>query len=73
MMLRRDPRERPPIDEILNHPWMKENGTASDLPIGNEVIHRLQNFVQMGKLQVRIALHCIGSIHLWRYTPAQFT
>ena len=51
MMLRRDPRERPPIDEILNHPWMKENGTASDVPIGNEVINRLQNFVQMGKLQ----------------------
>jgi len=51
MMLKLDPLERASIDKVLQHPWMKENGTASERPISNEVINRLQNFVKMSKLQ----------------------
>ena len=51
MMLKLDPGERASIETILNHPWMKENGTASERPISNEVISRLQSFVKMNKLQ----------------------
>ena len=51
MMLRLNPKERASIEEVLDHPWMKENGSASAKPISNEVINRLQTFVKMSKLQ----------------------
>jgi len=51
MMLKRDARSRGTAEQILSHPWMRENGTASEKPIANEVVSRLKKFIKMSKLQ----------------------
>merc|ERR1711970_1085678 len=55
MMLRLNPKERASIEEVLDHPWMKETGSASANPISNEVILRLRKFVKMNKLQKMVS------------------
>ncbi|QDZ19490.1 calcium-dependent protein kinase [Chloropicon primus] len=55
MMLKLDPKERASIRTVLEHPWMKENGSASARPISNEVVNRLSRFVKMSKLQKLIS------------------
>lgn len=50
-MLEMDPKKRATADQILKHPWMKENGVASDKPMDNVILTRLNNFAAMNKLK----------------------
>ncbi|RVW43099.1 Calcium-dependent protein kinase 1 [Vitis vinifera] len=53
-MLRADPKERLTAIDVLNHPWMKEDG-ASDKPIDIAVLTRVKQFRAMNKLK-KVAL-----------------
>ncbi|KAJ6841727.1 calcium-dependent protein kinase 1 [Iris pallida] len=58
-MLQTDPKARLSAVEILKHPWVKEDGDASDEPIDIAVITRMKLFQAMNKLK-RIALKVIA-------------
>lgn len=49
-MLARDPRKRLTAEQVLKHPWMKENGVATDQLIP-EVLTRMRQFTQMHKFK----------------------
>ena len=34
--------QRATADEILKHPWMKENGVATDKPLDNVILQRMK-------------------------------
>ncbi|KAH8522056.1 hypothetical protein Peur_040613 [Populus x canadensis] len=57
-MLRADPKERLSAVEVLNHPWMREDG-ASDKPLDIAVLTRMKQFRAMNKLK-KIALKVIA-------------
>ena len=40
-MLQPDPAKRATADEILQHPWMRENGVATDEPMDNVILKRM--------------------------------
>ena len=46
-----DPHARFTADQILHHPWMRENGTASDQPLDNVILSRMRAFAGMNKLK----------------------
>ena len=46
-----DPKKRATANEILQHSWMRENGTASDRPLDNVIVKRMQGFLHMNKLK----------------------
>ena len=46
-----DPKKRATANTILQHSWMKENGTASDKPLDNVILSRMRNFAGMNKLK----------------------
>lgn len=58
-MLCYDPKERISASEVLNHPWMREDGDASDKPIDIAVLTRMKQFRAMNKLK-RVALKVIA-------------
>uniref|UniRef100_A0A1D1YLK3 non-specific serine/threonine protein kinase n=1 Tax=Anthurium amnicola TaxID=1678845 RepID=A0A1D1YLK3_9ARAE len=58
-MLRADPKERLTASEVLNHPWMREDGEASDKPIDIAVLTRMKQFRAMNKLK-KVALKVIA-------------
>ncbi|THF96941.1 hypothetical protein TEA_024166 [Camellia sinensis var. sinensis] len=58
-MLRADPKERASATEVLNHPWMREDGDASDKPIDVAVLTRMKQFRAMNKLK-KVALKVIA-------------
>ncbi|KAK9147353.1 hypothetical protein Scep_006110 [Stephania cephalantha] len=58
-MLRNDPKERLSSLEVLNHPWMREDGDASDKPIDIAVLSRMKQFRAMNKLK-KVALKVIA-------------
>ncbi len=51
LLLLQDPKKRATADAILQHGWMKENGTASDRPLDNVIVKRMQGFLHMNKLK----------------------
>ncbi|KAJ1416152.1 Serine/threonine-protein kinase, active site [Sesbania bispinosa] len=57
-MLRADPKERLSAVEVLDHPWMKEDG-ASDKPLDIAVLTRMKQFRAMNKLK-KVALKVIA-------------
>ncbi|KAF9685879.1 hypothetical protein SADUNF_Sadunf03G0100400 [Salix dunnii] len=57
-MLRADPKERLSAVEVLNHPWMREDG-ASDKPLDIAVLTRMKQFRAMNKLK-KVALKVIA-------------
>lgn len=59
-MLQQDPKRRATANEILQHSWMKEHGTASSAPLDNIILKRMQGFSAMNKLK-RQALMLIAS------------
>lgn len=58
-MLRADPKERLSAVEVLNHPWIREDGDASDKPIDIAVLTRMKQFRAMNKLK-KVALKVIA-------------
>lgn len=40
-MLEPRPSKRATADEILQHPWMRENGVATDKPLDNVILKRM--------------------------------
>jgi calcium-dependent protein kinase len=59
-LLVRDPRKRATAAEILAHPWLKEDGVASDVPLVPEVLSRIRGFAGMNRLK-REALRLVAS------------
>ncbi|RYR58803.1 hypothetical protein Ahy_A05g024677 isoform F [Arachis hypogaea] len=57
-MLRADAKERLSAVEVLNHPWMREDG-ASDKPLDIAVLSRMKQFRAMNKLK-KVALKVIA-------------
>ncbi|EFJ09896.1 calcium dependent protein kinase [Selaginella moellendorffii] len=58
-MLKQDPKERMTPLEVLNHPWLKEDGEAPDVPLDNAVLSRMKQFSAMNKLK-KLALKVIA-------------
>ncbi|XP_047341339.1 calcium-dependent protein kinase 19-like [Impatiens glandulifera] len=58
-MLTQDPKKRITSTEILNHPWIREDGEASDKPIDSAVLSRMKQFRAMNKLK-QLALKVIA-------------
>jgi len=50
-MLVSNPKKRASAEEILKHEWLKKNGIASDKPLDNAVLSRIQQFANMNKLK----------------------
>ncbi|KAK6946907.1 Protein kinase domain, partial [Dillenia turbinata] len=58
-MLMQDPKKRITSSEVLDHPWMREDGEASDKPIDSAVLTRMKQFRAMNKLK-KLALKVIA-------------
>ncbi|CAA0838199.1 Calcium-dependent protein kinase 3 [Striga hermonthica] len=58
-MLQSDPKDRLSAVEVLNHPWMREDGDASDKPLDIAVLTRMKQFRAMNKLK-KVALKVIA-------------
>ncbi|WOK91855.1 calcium-dependent protein kinase 19 [Canna indica] len=58
-MLTMDPKKRITSAQVLQHPWLKEGGEASDKPIDSAVLSRLKQFRAMNKLK-KMALKVIA-------------
>ncbi|KAJ1432084.1 Serine-threonine/tyrosine-protein kinase, catalytic domain [Sesbania bispinosa] len=54
-MLNSDPKQRLTAYEVLNHPWIKEDGEAPDKPLDNAVLNRLKQFRAMNQFK-KVAL-----------------
>lgn len=50
-MLSRDPKRRLTAEQVLRHPWMRENGLAGQEDMTPEVLTRLKTFGQMNHLK----------------------
>ncbi|KAK1278218.1 Calcium-dependent protein kinase 17 [Acorus gramineus] len=58
-MLNSDPKQRLTAVQVLNHPWIKEDGEAPDTPLDNAVLNRLKQFRAMNKFK-KVALRVIA-------------
>ncbi|KAK7245856.1 hypothetical protein RIF29_40708 [Crotalaria pallida] len=58
-MLTQDPKKRITSAEVLEHPWIREGGEASDKPIDSAVLSRMKQFRAMNKLK-QLALKVIA-------------
>lgn len=58
-MLKFEPKERLTAIQVLNHPWIREDGEAPDTPIDNAVLNRMKQFRAMNKLK-KVALKVIA-------------
>ncbi|CAK9139092.1 unnamed protein product [Ilex paraguariensis] len=54
-MLNSDPKQRLTAFQVLNHPWIKEDGEAPDTLLDNAVLGRLKQFRAMNKFK-KVAL-----------------
>ncbi|PIN26126.1 Ca2+/calmodulin-dependent protein kinase, EF-Hand protein superfamily [Handroanthus impetiginosus] len=62
-MLNSDPKQRLTAYEVLNHPWIKEDGEAPDTPLDNAVLERLKQFRAMNqfkKVALRVIAGCLS-------------
>lgn len=59
-LLTMDATKRPTCSEILQHPWLKQEGHGSDKPLDNVVLSRMKNFAAMHKLK-KTALMVVGA------------
>ncbi|KAG6517384.1 hypothetical protein ZIOFF_020770 [Zingiber officinale] len=62
-MLHLDPKQRLTAFEVLNHPWIKEDGEAPDTPLDNAVLNRLKQFRAMNqfkKAALRVIAGCLS-------------
>ncbi|KAF6176120.1 hypothetical protein GIB67_000214 [Kingdonia uniflora] len=58
-MLNSDPKQRLTAFQVLDHPWIKEDGEAPDTPLDNSVLNRLKQFRAMNKFK-KVALRFIA-------------
>uniref|UniRef100_A0A1J3DK53 non-specific serine/threonine protein kinase n=1 Tax=Noccaea caerulescens TaxID=107243 RepID=A0A1J3DK53_NOCCA len=58
-MLTADPKRRILAADVLQHPWLREGGEASDKPIDSAVLSRMKQFRAMNKLK-KLALKVIA-------------
>ncbi|KAF8409562.1 hypothetical protein HHK36_005640 [Tetracentron sinense] len=58
-MLTHDPKKRITSAQVLDHPWIREDGEASDKPIDSAVLSRMKQFRAMNKLK-KLALKVIA-------------
>uniref|UniRef100_A0A5B6YJU8 non-specific serine/threonine protein kinase n=1 Tax=Davidia involucrata TaxID=16924 RepID=A0A5B6YJU8_DAVIN len=58
-MLNSDPKNRLTAFQVLDHPWIKEDGEAPDTPLDNAVLGRLKQFRAMNKFK-KVALRVIA-------------
>lgn len=58
-MLTMDPKKRITSAQVLEHPWIREGGDASDKPIDSAVLSRMKQFRAMNKLK-QLALKVIA-------------
>lgn len=58
-MLNSEPKQRLTAYQVLNHPWIKEDGEAPDTPLDNAVLDRLKQFRAMNKFK-KVALRVIA-------------
>lgn len=58
-MLTQDPKKRITSVQVLDHPWIREDGEASDKPIDSAVLSRMKQFRAMNKLK-KLALKVIA-------------
>ncbi|KAA8520064.1 hypothetical protein F0562_014320 [Nyssa sinensis] len=58
-MLNQDPKRRITSVQVLEHPWIREGGEASDKPIDSAVLSRMKQFRAMNKLK-KLALKVIA-------------
>ncbi|KAI9114725.1 hypothetical protein K1719_014423 [Acacia pycnantha] len=58
-MLNTDPKQRLTAYQVLNHPWIKEDGEAPDTPLDNAVLNRLKQFRAMNQFK-KVALKVIA-------------
>ncbi|KAM0909611.1 hypothetical protein ACQ4PT_014680 [Festuca glaucescens] len=62
-MLNSDPKKRISAYDVLNHPWIKEDGEAPDTPLDNAVMNRLKQFRAMNqfkKAALRVIAGCLS-------------
>ncbi|XP_054819385.1 calcium-dependent protein kinase 2-like [Prosopis cineraria] len=62
-MLNSDPKARLTAYQVLNHPWIKEDGEAPDTPLDNAVLNRLKQFRAMNqfkKAALRVIAGCLS-------------
>ncbi|EXC10389.1 Calcium-dependent protein kinase 17 [Morus notabilis] len=62
-MLNSDPKQRLAAFQVLNHPWIKEDGEAPDTPLDNAVLNRLKQFKAMNqfkKVALRVIAGCLS-------------
>ncbi|XVF69526.1 hypothetical protein PTKIN_Ptkin11bG0088900 [Pterospermum kingtungense] len=62
-MLNSDPKQRLTAIQVLNHPWIKEDGEAPDTPLDNAVLSRLKQFKAMNqfkKVALRVIAGCLS-------------
>ncbi|CAL5344522.1 hypothetical protein CsSME_00032553 [Camellia sinensis var. sinensis] len=58
-ILTKDPRKRITAAKVLVHPWIREDGDASDKPIDSAVLSRMKQFRAMNKMK-QLALKVIA-------------
>lgn len=58
-LLTMDAAKRPTARDILQHPWLSQEGAASDVELGSVVVDRIKKFAQMNKLK-KMALMAVG-------------
>ncbi|XWS27836.1 hypothetical protein CRYUN_Cryun25bG0014100 [Craigia yunnanensis] len=58
-MLAQDPKKRITSTQVLEHPWIREGGSASDKPLDSAVLSRMKQFRRMNKLK-QLALKVIA-------------
>ncbi|CAI5536670.1 unnamed protein product [Closterium sp. Naga37s-1] len=59
-LLQQQPERRPTAAQLMEHPWVREGGTAADTPLAPAVITRLKRFAAMNRLK-RLTLKLIAS------------
>ncbi|KAL5557559.1 hypothetical protein UlMin_039795 [Ulmus minor] len=59
-LLVKDPRARLTAAQALSHPWVREGGSASDIPIDISVLNNMRQFVRYSRLK-QFALRALAS------------
>ncbi|XP_010526798.1 PREDICTED: calcium-dependent protein kinase 18-like [Tarenaya hassleriana] len=59
-LLVKDPRARLTAAQALSHPWVREGGEASEIPIDISVLNNMRQFVKFSRLK-QIALRALAS------------